>query len=152
MRRTPKPARRVKPMRRPKMARRPKPLKRKLTYMRTVQFDLLAQLSDKQKNAATAYVQQYADIKARFIAAGRSMNIPCPKLGGNSKVSIEKCFCACEENCGCLDADVIKADGESLADFMEDFIRFQRLVNLLCGVLEGDTEDEADEGPNTQAA
>lgn len=115
----------------------PRPVKRfpREDIVRKKDFPPLYKLELKPKDKYPELYAELQDLKDKFIKKGRKTGIHCFKSRDNHISSLEVCICRCKKKCDQLSIRNLVAPSEGPAEFMDDFIKFQRLVNIIYGTV-----------------
>jgi hypothetical protein len=98
-------------------------------------FPPLYTLSIKPKEQYPDLYQELKDLQDKFIKKGRKISIHCERSSDHHISGLEICLCRCKKKCPALNFRNLVAPGEGSADYIDDFIKFQRLSNIIYGTV-----------------
>lgn len=114
--------------------RLPRPIKRYPRVDRKQDgFPLLYKLERKPKDEYPELFEELQNLKEKFLKKGRKISIYC--LKAKHICSIETCLCRCKNKCESLNFRNLVGPEEGPSEYIDDFIRLQRLVNLIYGTV-----------------
>jgi len=87
----------------------------------------------KPKDKDPVLYKQYKQLRECFINKGRPLHVYCEY--DMHQVSLETCFCRCDKECSSLRPRWLVGEDDGLYSYMNDFMKLQRLVNLLYGTV-----------------
>jgi len=115
----------------------PRPIKRfpRLKIRRREDFPHLYDLEIKPKDEFPELYQEMTELRESFLKKGRKLGIHCLHSRDHHISDLAICICRCKKKCEQLSIRNIAAPGEGPRDVMDDFIKFQRLVNIIYGTV-----------------
>ena len=88
----------------------------------------------KSKDKDPNIYKKYQELRQRFIECGRNMSVYCTGQR-NHQVALEVCICRCKKKCNNLNLRYLVGKNEGMYEYMNDFLKLQRLVNILYGTV-----------------
>lgn len=114
--------------------RLPRPIKRFPRVDRRLDgFPPLYKLECKPKDKFPELFEDLQTLKEKFKKKGRKISIYCMKA--KHICSIETCICRCKKKCEAMNFRNLVGQGEGPSEYIDDFIRLQRLVNMIYGTV-----------------
>ena len=95
------------------------------------EFDINTGIEPKDKDPNV--YKEYVELRDKFKKKGRVLHVFC--LENLHHVALETCICRCRKKCSSLMFRNLVGDGEGMCSYMTDFLKLQRLVNILYGTV-----------------
>ena len=112
-----------------------RPVKRWPRVMRKNEFVPLYKLKKKPRDEYPELYKELQDLKELFVKKGRKTGIHCLYSSDHHISGLEICICRCKRKCEALTIRNIAGPGEVLTDVLDDFIKYQRLCNIIYGTV-----------------
>jgi len=93
------------------------------------------QLKKRPQEEYPELYEEFKQLKGLFKAKGRKLEVYCVKRGRQKIVDLDVCLCRCRRKCKSISFRNLVGDGESPAEYIDDFIKYQRLVNMIYGTV-----------------
>jgi len=98
-------------------------------------FKPIYELNIKPKDKYPELYERLSILKEKFKEKNRKLSLHCPLLNNMNMVSIETCICRCKVKCDEFIFRNLVGKDEGPSEYMDDFIKFQRLANIIYGTV-----------------
>ncbi|HEC72385.1 MAG: hypothetical protein ACTSW7_01380 [Candidatus Thorarchaeota archaeon] len=117
----------------------PRPIKRfprgKHVVRKPDGFPPLYDLDRKPKDEYPELFEELQILKDKFKKLGRKISLHCLRSRDKHMISLETCLCRCKKKCDQISFRNLVGPNEGPVQYIDDFIRFQRLVNQIYGTV-----------------
>lgn len=117
----------------------PRPVRRfprkEYIIRRSSDFPPLYNLERKPKDEYPELFEELQKLKDKFKKLGRKISVHCVRSRDRHFSSLETCICRCKKKCDSISFRNLVGPNEGPAQYIDDFIRFQRLTNLIYGTV-----------------
>lgn len=108
---------------------------RNFEIIRKKEFPPLYNLEKKPKDEFPELYKELDELRKKFLEKGRKTGIYCLHSKDHHVSDLAVCICRCRKKCSQLSIRNIAGPGEGASDVIDDFIKFQRLVNIIYGTV-----------------
>jgi len=98
-------------------------------------FPPLFDLERKPKDEYPELFEELQKLKEMFKRKGRKTYVHCLRSRDKHMSSLETCLCRCKKKCDEVNFRNLVGPNEGPAQYIDDFIKFQRLVNQIYGTV-----------------
>lgn len=95
-------------------------------------------LYDLERKPKDEYPELFAELQAlkeKFQKLGRKISLHCIHSRDRHMISLETCLCRCKRKCELINFRNLVGPDEGPAQYIDDFVKYQRLVNQIYGTV-----------------